>query len=267
MPWGKMDDKFHRNAKVRALRRMKGGREALGSWVYWWSWCLDDPGLSGFVPTEELPAADLKSAELLVQVGLWERVSDGFLFHDFDKYNPSRKQVDTKRMADRERIAAKRTASRENVASDIDATSSPVACESPPCARAGIPSRPVPSEEAAAAASGDLDVALEPHDVSRAWHRALTQPGGGDLLTMHALTSWQDEYATIATVLNRLPQRARWVALDAVCQWFWLAQDGPVQSGRLERVNANPGHLAKRISTDLRKANEWFATQPEARAS
>lgn len=38
MPWGRMDDKFHRNEKVRRLRKIRGGREALGVWVFWWSW-------------------------------------------------------------------------------------------------------------------------------------------------------------------------------------------------------------------------------------
>lgn len=122
MPWGKMDDKFHRHQKVRALRRDKAGREALGVWVFWWSWCLDDSELTGFVPREELSAADLKCAEVLVKVNLWDKVDGGFQFHNFQKWNPSRDQVEAKREADRKRIAAKREGSRENVARDIDAT-------------------------------------------------------------------------------------------------------------------------------------------------
>jgi hypothetical protein len=49
-----------------------------------------------------------------------------------------------------------------------------------------------------------------------------------------------------------------------VCEWFWLAPDGPVQSGRISRKNANPGHLAKNISRDLQAANAWFAERQEA---
>lgn len=119
MPWGRMDDKFHRNRKVRELRRRKGGREALGTWVYWWSWCLDEPDLVGFVPADELPPADAKTAPLLVEVGLWDEVEGGYQFHDFGEYNPTRDQVDAKRRADRERVASKRGASREDVACDI----------------------------------------------------------------------------------------------------------------------------------------------------
>lgn len=86
MTWGKMDDKFHRNRKVRELRRLKGGREALGDWAHWWSWCLDDPELTGVVPEFELDASERKSAALLVQVGLWDVVDGGYRFHDFRPY-------------------------------------------------------------------------------------------------------------------------------------------------------------------------------------
>lgn len=108
MPWGKMDDKFHRNRKVRELRRARGGREALGAWTFWWSWCLDDPSLNGIVPADELDNADLKSADFLVKVGLWDVVEDGYRFHDFEQYNPTRERLDAKRAADRERQAALR---------------------------------------------------------------------------------------------------------------------------------------------------------------
>jgi hypothetical protein len=118
MPWGKMDDKFHRHQKVRALRRDKAGREALGVWVFWWSWCLDDSELTGFVPRDELSASDLKAAEVLVRVELWDKVEGGFQFHNFEKWNPKREQVEAKREADRRRIAGKRGGSRENVARD-----------------------------------------------------------------------------------------------------------------------------------------------------
>lgn len=122
MPWGKMDDKFHRNAKVRATRKAKGGREALGVWAFWWSWCLDDPELTGIVPEDELPPVDRRAAALLVEVGLWDVVEGGYRFHDFEQYNPSRVDVEAKREADRKRVAEKRAASRTNVARDIPAT-------------------------------------------------------------------------------------------------------------------------------------------------
>jgi hypothetical protein len=154
MGWGKMDDKFHRNRKVRELRRAKGGREALGTWVFWWSWVLDDPELTGIVPSYELDDAEAKSAEMLVSAGLWDRIEGGFRFHDFHDYNPTRSQLDAKREADRTRVAGKRGASRTKVACDTSATSDEQECDSeatnPRVAstRDPVPSRPDPSESA-----------------------------------------------------------------------------------------------------------------------
>jgi hypothetical protein len=89
MPWGKMDDKFHRNRKVIPLGQTAVGLQALGVWTFWWSWCLDDPELTGFVPLEELRDDERKSAALLVQVGLWDAVDGGFRFHDWRAYEKS----------------------------------------------------------------------------------------------------------------------------------------------------------------------------------
>lgn len=139
MTWGKMDDKFHRNPKVRSLRRMKGGREALGDWAFWWSWCLDDVSLTGEIPDAELAPNDRKSAKLLVSVGLWDEIPGGFRFHDFHEYNPTREQREAKKTADRDRVADKREASREDVASDSSASRKRVAST-----RVPVPSRPDP---------------------------------------------------------------------------------------------------------------------------
>ena len=156
MPWGKMDDKFHRHEKVRALRREKAGREALGVWVYWWSWCLDDAALDGAVPLDVFPEADMKGAALLVKHGLWHQEAECFRFHNFNKWNPTPEQRAHKKENDRTKIAAKRAALDADVACDIAATLPDVACdslstsanvarESPPRARAlGSPS-PSPS--------------------------------------------------------------------------------------------------------------------------
>jgi hypothetical protein len=132
-----MDDKFHRNKKVRKLRKSPAGRAALGAWAFWWSWCLDDPELTGFVPADELDAADLKSADLLCEAELWDRVEGGFRFHDFHDYNPTKKQREHKLEADRQRIAEKR-AEESNVARDSQATRKRLANESPPRARVGM---------------------------------------------------------------------------------------------------------------------------------
>lgn len=133
MPWGRLDDKLHRNDKVKDLRKRKAaGREALGVWTFWLSWCLDDPAYNGVVPAHELPAADERGAKELVDVGLWDRIGDDYVFHDFFTYAQRPDQVETKRRADRERVAVKRAASRTDVASESRATEPRHKRESPP---------------------------------------------------------------------------------------------------------------------------------------
>lgn len=186
MTWGKMDDKFHRNRKVRELRRMKGGREALGDWAFWWSWCLDDPELTGIVPEFELDASERRSAALLVQVGLWDVVEGGYRFHDFHEYNPRREQLEAKRAADRERIAGKRAASRTDVARDTFASRANIGDESQErparvaATRDPVPSQPDPSQpigEARTVGHGDV-VELFSRLRSEAHQAKHDRPGG-----------------------------------------------------------------------------------------
>lgn len=142
MTWGKMDDKFHRNRKVRELRQLgRAGREALGVWLFWWSWCLDDPELNGEIPECELAAGDKKAAELLVRVQLWDRVPCGYRFHDFHDYNPTKAQVEHKRSADRERVSAKRQENAATVASDTAADARATSARVAPT-RVPVPTRP-----------------------------------------------------------------------------------------------------------------------------
>lgn len=137
--WGRMDDKAHRNSKVRKLYRMGAlGREAYGVWTYRWSWCLDSPDLDGFIPDEELDEGERRCAELLSSAlhngrGLWRKVDGGYVIHDFHEYNPTKKQRQKKLRADRERMAEKRAVEKES-----HATRERLASESPPRARAGL---------------------------------------------------------------------------------------------------------------------------------
>jgi hypothetical protein len=170
-----MDDKFHRNKKVRKLRKLKGGREAIGCWTFWWSWCLDDPDLTGFVPEDELDAADKKSAVLLCSDlhdgrGLWVAAPGGYQIHDFHNYNPTREQREKKLTADRDRAAAKRADEASDVARDSQKNrarlAGDVANESPPRARAGHGMGTYSERDTRySASSGDTDPASQTGDV------------------------------------------------------------------------------------------------------
>jgi hypothetical protein len=63
----------------------------------------------------------------------------------------------------------------------------------------------------------------------------------------------------IAAALNELGEAGRWDALTAVCEWFWRSPDGPVQSNRIKPSRANPGNLAKRVTSDLTAAAQWWS--------
>jgi hypothetical protein len=111
MTWFKVDDNAHSHSKFR-----KCGLEAAGLWLMCGSLCgsqLTD----GFVPewfVKTWPKG-LKLASLLVSAGLWERVEwddpereNGWYFHDWDHFQPSRKQILAGREKTRERVAKHR---------------------------------------------------------------------------------------------------------------------------------------------------------------
>lgn len=95
MSWFKVDDLLAFNGKVVAA-----GNEAMGLWVRAGSWCASQLK-GGFVPeamatalamplatayaTSDATAAPIES---LVSSGLWDRVPGGYVFHDWDDYQP-----------------------------------------------------------------------------------------------------------------------------------------------------------------------------------
>lgn len=90
MTWFKVDDSFHSNPKV-----LGASPGALGLWVVAGSWSAQNL-TEGFVPRHVLPRliqrAD-KFATELERVGLWFRTENGFQFHDWTDYNPTREEA------------------------------------------------------------------------------------------------------------------------------------------------------------------------------
>lgn len=90
MTWFKVDDSFHSHPKA-----MAASPAALGLWVVAGSWS----GMNlteGHVPAHVLPRLMPKAERLareLVAVGLWDRVENGFVFHDWTTYNPTRAEA------------------------------------------------------------------------------------------------------------------------------------------------------------------------------
>lgn len=114
MAWFKVDDKLHSHRKVRRAR--KGGDRprdaaAIGLWVLAGSWAASNE-TDGFVPADELDQWDTDAdalAERLVESGLWSETEQdgepGFLFHEWEQYQPTSDQLEARRAAARERMS------------------------------------------------------------------------------------------------------------------------------------------------------------------
>src|SRR5438105_2917276 len=95
MTWTRLDDDFHSNPKV-----MQVGLEGAGLYARALSYCghyLTD----GFVPSEWAKMVSGKSKDLpqkLVRVGLWEQVEEGYVIPGYLDLNPSRMEVQKRRV-------------------------------------------------------------------------------------------------------------------------------------------------------------------------
>lgn len=147
MTWFKVDDALSNHPKARAA-----GLDAMGLWVV--AGAFSGAYLTeGVVPrwyVESWPeGGDL--ADRLVRVGLWITHVDGWEFHDWLEWNPSRDQVEAERKANRERQARYRDKrrSRDVTPPVSDAVSNGVSDEETDAgtdaATNGAPSRPDPS--------------------------------------------------------------------------------------------------------------------------
>ena len=95
MTWFKVDDSFHGHPKVLGL-----SDAAVALWLKAGTW-LRSLGYRERVAHE------------LVAAGLWRTLHDGWLFHDWDEYQPSRAQVLAEREAARKRQERARHKSRD----------------------------------------------------------------------------------------------------------------------------------------------------------
>jgi hypothetical protein len=130
MPWFMVDDKLHSHRKA-----VRAGVQAMGLWVLSGSWSADHLQ-DGFIPDYMAlridPDAALHAAEL-VAAGLWSVAEkdgeQGWLFHEWDEFQPTREAVEAKREAARERMARVRgnqKAGSQEVRANNDGTSQKV---------------------------------------------------------------------------------------------------------------------------------------------
>ncbi len=101
MSWVKLDDQFFFNRKI-----IKAGRDARDLYLASLAYCAGQL-TDGFVPAEALPllhvmagiANDKQIASKLLSTGLWEASDNGYIVHDYLKYNPTKEQVEITREA------------------------------------------------------------------------------------------------------------------------------------------------------------------------
>jgi hypothetical protein len=134
--WFKVDDGFWSHEKVVEL-----SAEAGWLWTRAGSYCahqLTDGVVKS--PILTLLGGSREVAAELVSAGLWDASPGGYRFHDWDKYQPTRDEVESKREAwkERQRKARARHLSPEESRSDTERDSRREST-SP------VPSRPVPS--------------------------------------------------------------------------------------------------------------------------
>jgi len=135
MVWFKIDDGFWSHPKVLEL---SDGAVAL--WARAGAYSaghLTDGVVKG--STLRLLASDRDHAVELVLAGLWDEHPDGYVFHDWVDYQPTREQVEAEREATRARVAKSRERRSGNgVSNGVTAPVSNGVSNS-------APSRPVPS--------------------------------------------------------------------------------------------------------------------------
>lgn len=136
MTWFKVDDSFHDHPKV-----FDAPDCAVALWTRAGTWSARNL-TEGFVPSG-MPARlcddHATAIKELVRRGLWSRVSGGWKFHDWDKYQPSKAEVEdlrSKRSA-AGKLGGQARAANQN-ASKSQASASPVGKQN------STPTRPVP---------------------------------------------------------------------------------------------------------------------------
>ena len=103
MTWFRVDDKFPTSPKVMRIPR-RHRLAAIGLWATAGAWAagqLQDGVVPAYMVEEWTD--DLELAEALVKAGLWDETDDGFVFHDWADWQPTRAQVHARRESERRR--------------------------------------------------------------------------------------------------------------------------------------------------------------------
>ena len=116
MVWFRVDDRFHASEPVKKIPA-EHRLAAVGLWTMagaWSSQFLKDGDVPAHI-VEDLNAIDL--ANMLVKCGLWKKRRGGYVFRDWDAWQPTRAVIEKKRDDQNARVAAYRNRKAENTQS------------------------------------------------------------------------------------------------------------------------------------------------------
>lgn len=120
MPWFKTTDTLMTDAKVMMMPTSERGM-ALGTWVACGTWSTQHL-TDGKVPSGIVESfiGTLDGAETLVRAGMWKSTKTGYVFVNWAKYQPTRREVEEKREEERLRVAQWRK-NRKGASSQVKA--------------------------------------------------------------------------------------------------------------------------------------------------
>jgi len=241
MTWFRIDDGWHAHPKVIGL-----SFAARGLWLTAGTWCaqyLTD----GAVPRKTLDAwgASHELARELVDVGLWGETPDGWQFHDWHDYQPTRADVMAKRSASADRMRVMRSG---GVRANNSATPANGAQGVHAKLLTPVPSRPdpVPSQERERAHAiepapsprseiGRAFEALESGAAYRATAEFRACPALQNVAS-HDFQAWRQDWAWIGAQAEE--ERAAVIATLARSAW-----------ATKQWRRCNPGHIRKHWQT------------------
>lgn len=120
MTWFKVDDKLPGSRKLLKIPRARR-TAAVGLWTLAGAWCAREL-TDGHIPSELIDEIGGAKQEItdLTEAGLWDPVHDGWVFHDWSDYQPSREEVlgDRQRNADRQQAFRDRRREARNASLD-----------------------------------------------------------------------------------------------------------------------------------------------------
>lgn len=235
--WFKIDDGFWSHPKTLQL---SDGAQAL--WMRAGSWSMHHL-TDGFIPDYALPILSAKPRYVneLRTVSLWFSVEDGNQFHDWEKYQPTREQVE----ADRHAAAERKRLSRERSQRDGRRDSSRSSDDAAPTPTRPDPTRPITTSNEVVKTTRSQGSRLSP--------------------------DWLPSSETVATIKAECPavdpQKEHRVFVD-----YWIAQTGTRATKRdwdatwrnwMRRKQAD--HKGKPTPTERARATLQLATDIDMR--